>query len=134
MKNYLIAIIGAGPSGVSILKKLSKQSGFEIDLFDEQSRLGGNINRKKIEEKNDDIENLIANNSKVNFYNKTSIFSITESNEVSFNHSNSFQKKNMILSVCVLEPLTPFFQKKDILIKKILLQLVFYRQFLKTVK
>ena len=88
MKNYLIAIIGAGPSGVSILKKLSTQSVFEIDLFDEQSRLGGNINRKKIEEKNDEIENLIANNSKVNFYNKTSVFSITENNEVSFNHSN----------------------------------------------
>ena len=51
MKNYLIAIIGAGPSGVSVLKKLSTQPGFEIDLFDEQSRLGGNINRKKIEEK-----------------------------------------------------------------------------------
>ena len=78
MKDYLIAIIGAGPSGVSILKKLSTQPGFKIDLFDEQSRLGGNINRKKIEEKNDDIENLIAHNSKVNFYNKTSIFSITE--------------------------------------------------------
>ena len=95
MKNYLIAIIGAGPSGVSILKKLSTQSVFEIDLFDEQSRLGGNINRKKIEEKNDEIENLIENNSKVNFYNKTSVFSITENNEVSFNHSNSFQKKKI---------------------------------------
>ena len=129
MKNYLIAIIGAGPCGVSILKKLSTQSDFEIDLFDEQSRLGGNINRKKIEEKNDDIENLIANNSKINFYHKTSIFSITESNEVSFNFSNSFQKKSMILFVCALEPLTPFFQKRDTTIKKILLQLVFYKQF-----
>ena len=129
MKNYLIAIIGAGPSGVSVLKKLSTQPGFEIDLFDEQSRLGGNINRKKIEERNDDFENLIANNSKVNFYNKTIIFSITENNEVSFNDSNSFQKKNMILSVCAPEHLTLFFQKKDTIIKKILRQLVFCKQF-----
>ncbi len=57
MKNYLIAIIGAGPSGVSILKKLSKESDFEIDLFDEQARLGRNINRKKSEAKDDANEN-----------------------------------------------------------------------------
>ena len=112
MKNYLIAIIGAGPSGVSILKKLSTQSGFEIDLFDEQSRLGGNINRKKIKEKNDDIENLIANNSKVNFYNKTSIFSITENNEVSFNHSNLFQKKKYDFICLCTGAFDTFFPKK----------------------
>ena len=41
--NHTIAIIGAGPAGYTLAQELVKQGGYDIDIFDKESSIGGAI-------------------------------------------------------------------------------------------
>ena len=63
-----VAIVGGGIAGLFCARVLGEQQGYQVDLFETASRLGGKIRTVRLDKNNQELAGTEWTNDKLNFY------------------------------------------------------------------